>query len=153
MTFNQAVLTVLAGTVGTCGFSLLFRINKKHVSFAVIGGFITCVVYVVCCRHVGDVFFQNFIPALVATAYSEVMARVTKAPATPYIICSIIALVPGGKLYYTMYYFVTGSYSDFRVTVLETLKIAAGIAVGIIIISVIIHQINYNKFKQIYDLD
>ena len=52
-----------------------------------------------------------------------------------------------------MYYFITGSYSDFKVTVLETLKIAAGIAVGIIIISVIIHQINYNKFKQIYDLD
>lgn len=153
MTLQQAVITVLAGTVGTCGFSLLFRINKKHVIFAVIGGFITCVVYVVCCRRIDDVFFQNFIPALVATAYSEVMARLTKSPATPYIICSIIALVPGGKLYYTMYYFISGNYPVFRVTVLETLKIAAGIAVGIIIISVIIHQINYNKFKQIYDLD
>ncbi|MGN1443724.1 MAG: threonine/serine exporter family protein [Acutalibacteraceae bacterium] len=153
MTVNQALITVLAGTVGTCGFSLLFRINKKHVAFATIGGFITCVVYVICCRYIEDVFFQNFIPALVATAYSEIMARVTKSPATPYIICSVIALVPGGKLYYTMYYFVSGSYADFRVTVLETLKIAAGIAVGIIIISVIIHQINYNKFKQIYDID
>lgn len=153
MTWQQALITVLSGTVGTCGFSLLFRINKKHVSFAVIGGFLTCVVYVVCCRFISDVFFQNFIPALVATAYSEVMARVTKSPATPYIICSIIALVPGGKLYYTMYYFISGTYPAFRVTVLETLEIAAGIAVGIIIISVIIHQINYNKFKQIYDLD
>lgn len=153
MTWQQALITVLSGTVGTCGFSLLFRINKKHVSFAVIGGFLTCVVYVVCCQFISDVFFQNFIPALVATAYSEVMARVTKSPATPYIICSIIALVPGGKLYYTMYYFISGTYPAFRVTVLETLEIAAGIAVGIIIISVIIHQINYNKFKQIYDLD
>lgn len=153
MDLKQALILILSGTAGTCGFSLLFRINKKRVLLATIGGGLTCVMYVICCNFMENEFFQNLIPALFATAYSEIMARITKSPATPYIICSIIPLVPGSKLYYSMYFFVRGDYSAFRVTVLQTLKIAAGIAVGIILISVIIHQINYNKLKQIYDED
>ena len=96
---------------------------------------------------------QNFFPALVATAYAEIMARVLKAPATPILACSIIPLVPGGKLYYTTYYFVVGQMSLFKYTLTETLRIAAGLAVGIIVISVIVNEVNSHKFKTILDVD
>ena len=36
---------------------------------------------------------------------------------------------------------------------LATARIAGGLAVGIIIVSVIIKEINYSKFKQIYDME
>ena len=96
---------------------------------------------------------QNLFPALFATVYAEVMARAVKAPATPILACSIIPLVPGGKLYYTTYYFVTSDMEKFDTTLGETLQIAAGLAVGIICVSVIVHEINRNKFKHILDVD
>lgn len=151
MSFYDALRMIVSGAVGTSGFALLYRVNKKRLVFIAAGGGLTCLLYAVCCLKLENEFFQNLIPALFATAYSEVTARITKSPATQFVIGSIIPLVPGGKLYYTMYYFITGNRELFYVTVMQTLKIAAGLAVGIIVVSVVIHQINYNKFRDIYE--
>lgn len=153
MDLRQALILVLSGAFGTCGFALLFRMTKRKIIWAVIGGGLTCVVYAVSCHFFTHEFFQNVFPALFATAYSEVFARLTKSPSTPYIACSIISLVPGSKLFYTMYYFITSDMAQFRVTLNQTFRIAAGLSVGIIIVSVIIREINYNKFRNIYDVE
>ena len=96
---------------------------------------------------------QNLFPALFATAYAEVMARLTKAPATPILACSIIPLVPGGKLYYTTYYFVVGETENFYEALVALLRIASGLAVGIILISVVVHEFNRHKFRRIFEDD
>lgn len=153
MDYLEALKIILSGTIGTVGFSLLFKANPKRTLFNALGGTITCIVYVVCCEVFEHEFMQNFFPALAATAYAEIMARVVKAPATPILACSIISLVPGGKLYYTTYYFVVGQMSLFEHTLTQTLRIAAGLAVGIIVVSVIVNEINSHKFKAILDVD
>jgi len=153
MELKEALTIIIFGIAGTTGFALLFRIKPQKIIYAALGGGLTCIVYVICCAYSEHEFFQNLFPALVATAYSEIIARLVKTPATPFIACSIIPLVPGGKLYYTMYYFVTSDMAAFRNTLFETLRIAAGLAVGIILVSVIIREVNYRKFKQIYDME
>lgn len=153
MDFKQAIIIVLSGFVGSLGFSLFFRMNKRKIIYAALGGAITCVVYVISCAYFENEFYQNLFPSLVATAYAEILARVTKAPSTPYVIISLIPLVPGGKLYYTMYYFVTSDMALFRSSLFETVRIAGGLAVGIIIVSVIIREVNYKKFRYIYDVE
>ena len=153
MDYMEALKIIISGTIGTIGFSLLFKSNPRRTGFNALGGMITCIVYVVASEIFDQEFLQNFFPALVATAYAEIMARVLKAPATPILACSIISLVPGGKLYYTTYYFVVGQMSLFRYTLTETLRIAAGLAVGIIVISVIVNEVNSHKFKTILDVD
>lgn len=153
MNYIEAFKIIASGAIGTLGFSLLFKANPKRTGFNALGGMLTCIVYVVCCEAFDHEFMQNFFPALVATAYAEIMARVLKAPATPILACSIIPLVPGGKLYYTTYYFVVGQMGLFKHTLTETLRIAAGLAVGIIVISVIVNEFNSHKFKAILDID
>ncbi|MCM1544126.1 MAG: threonine/serine exporter family protein [Ruminococcus sp.] len=153
MELKEALTIIISGIIGTTGFALLFRIQPKKIVFASIGGGLTCLVYVICCIYSSNEFFQNLFPALVATAYAEIIARLVKSPATPFIACSIIPMVPGGKLYYTMYYFVINDMTQFRVTLMQTLRIAAGLAVGIILVSVIIREINYSKFKQVYEME
>ena len=153
MDLKETLIIVFSGMLGTIGFSILFRSNKNRIFCNAIGGALTCLVYVFCCNIFDNVFLQNFFPALFVTAYAEIMARVVKAPATPILACSVISLVPGGKLYYTTYYFVVGDMEKFDTTLTETLQIAAGLAVGIICISVIIHEINRNKFKHILNVD
>lgn len=153
MDLDEALRIIVSGTIGTIGFSLLFKSNPKRTLFNALGGALTCVIYVLSCEQFNHEFMQNFFPALVATAYAEVMARILKAPATPILACSIIPLVPGGKLYYTTYYFVVGQMEVFNYTLTQTLRIAAGLAVGIIVVSAVVHELNSNKFKAILDVD
>lgn len=153
MDYMEAIKIIFSGTIGTLGFSLLFKSNPQRTLFNAMGGMITCIIYVICCELFDHEFMQNFFPALAATAYAEIMARVLKAPATPILACSIIPLVPGGKLYYTTYYFVVGQMGLFKYTLTQTLRIAAGLAVGIIVISVIVNEVNSHKFKAILDID
>ena len=153
MDLRETLIIVLSGLVGTVGFSILFKSDKNRILCNAIGGALTCLVYAVCCYFFENVFLQNFFPALFVTAYAEVMARLVKAPATPILACSIISLVPGGKLYYTTYYFVIGDELKFDSTLSETLQIAAGLAVGIICISVIVHEANRHKAKKILEID
>ena len=153
MDLKEAFIIILSGMIGTVGFSILFKSDKNRIFCNAIGGALTCLLYVICCYCFESIFLQNFFPALFVTAYAEVMARIVKAPATPILACSVIPLVPGGKLYYTTYYFVIGDNAKFDSTLSELLQIAAGLAVGIICISVIVHEINRNKFKHILDVD
>ena len=153
MDLKEAFIIILSGMIGTVGFSILFKSDKNRIFCNAIGGALTCLLYVICCYFFESIFLQNFFPALFVTAYAEVMARIVKAPATPILACSVISLVPGGKLYYTMYYFVIGDNAKLDVTLGETLQIAAGLAVGIICISVIVHEANRHKAKKILEID
>lgn len=153
MDIKQALIIVISGFFGAGGFALLFRVRKERIFLATLGGGLVCVVYVICVKYLSHEFFQNLFPALFGAVYSEVMARVTKSPATTFLACSIIPLVPGGKLYYTMYYFIISDNAAFRSALTQTARISAGLAVGVIIISVFVHIINHGKFKQIYDVE
>lgn len=153
MDLRETLIIVFSGFLGTIGFSILFRSNRNRILCNAVGGALTCLVYVLCCNAFDNLFLQNFFPALFVSAYAEIMARLVKAPATPILACSIISLVPGGKLYYTTYYCVVGDMEKFNTTLMETLQIAAGLAVGIICISVIIHEVNWSRFKHILNVD
>lgn len=151
MDLQEFLRLVISGLIGTFGFSLLFRSNKNRVLISTVGGALTCAIYAVSCHFYDHEMVQNIFPALFATIYAEIMARVTKAPATPILACSIIPLVPGGKLYYTTYFFVVGEMESCYDSFVDLLRIASGLAVGIIIVSVVVHEINRNKFKHIYE--
>lgn len=153
MLISDVLTTIISGMLGTIGFSILFKSDKNRIICNAVGGALTCLVYLVSCHFIDHVLLQNLVPALFATAYAEIMARVVKAPATPILACSIISLVPGGKLYYTTYYFVVGDMEKFDTSLTETLQIAAGLAIGIICISVIINEINRSRFKHILNVD
>lgn len=153
MDVKQDIILILSGALGALGFSYIFQSPKRRTLINMLGGLFVCTVYIICCECTEQEFFRNFWPALLATVYAEVMARVIKAPATPILACSIIPLVPGSKLYYTTYYFVMGEDKLFDKTVDELLTVALGLAVGIICVTVVVHEVNRHKFKQIIDVE
>lgn len=147
MEVSDIIRIILSGMLGTLGFSIVFKSVKSRIVCCAVGGAIVSAVYVACCINFENVFFQNFIPALIATVYAEVMARIMKAPATPILACSIIPLVPGGMLYYTTYYLVVDDDVNFYSSLSQTLNIAAGLAVGIICVSVVVNEVNRRKSR------
>jgi uncharacterized membrane protein YjjB (DUF3815 family) len=72
---------------------------------------------------------------LVAAAYSEIMARVRKCPATSYLVVAIFPLIPGAGVYYTMRYAVLGQMDLFANQLMHTAAIAGIMAVAILLVS------------------
>lgn len=149
MDLKHALVLLLAGVAGTAGFSLLFRVRKKLIVWALLGAALTLGVYVLCLSTMKQAFFQNLFPALAGALYAEITAKLTKSPATQYLACAIIPLVPGGGLYYTMYAFVTGEMDTFHTQLAQTARVAAGLAVGIILVSVLMHQLRRRSYRAI----
>jgi uncharacterized membrane protein YjjB (DUF3815 family) len=92
--------------------------------------------------------FSLFTASFIAGFYSEILARFLKTPVTTFSICSIIPLVPGGGMYYTMLESVQGDINKFLNTGLNTLSSAGAIAVGILLASSITKVILYFERKK-----
>lgn len=121
--------------LATLGFGVLFNIKGKNLIFASIGGAITWFIYLLSLKFNISIMIALFLAALTAGIYSEILARILKAPVTIFSICSVIPLVPGGGMYYTMLASVQGNINKFLNTGLDTLASAGAIAVGILLAS------------------
>ena len=63
------------------------------------------------------------------------MARFRKFPAISYLVISLLPLIPGAGIYYTMNYAVQGNMTAFSESGTQTIALAGAMAVGILIIS------------------
>ena len=145
MTAEQLIriaIVVASGVIGSVGFALIFGVAKKHFVFAIISSLLSCLAFELVFALGGGIFMSAFIGAGLCAAYSDIMAHRIKAPATVMIIIGIIPLVPGAKLYYTMLGIVRDDMSMFSQNGEAALLIAAGIAVGIIVVTAISRPIN-----------
>ena len=134
---SPIAVKLITATISTFGFSILFFIHPRRLPVATLGGVLTCGVYLLAAHLLGGELIPNMLAALVGAGFSEVMARVTKAPVPVYMMPCIITLVPGSKLYATMFGIVTGDYAVASAEGMCTLEIALGIAGGIVIASVL----------------
>ncbi len=132
-----ALLTqTFVGIVCTIAYSVMMRVKLRHLPAIAVGATLTFLVYWLFDRFGFNSFVANMMGAMVAACYSEVMARLLKAPVAIYSTPSIILLVPGGSLYYTMSALMQGDRDGFYAHGGETLKIAFGIAVGLLAVSI-----------------
>ena len=129
------VISVLAAGVGTFGFGILYHIRGKKLLLATLAGILGWAAY-----HAAGAFglsesLRYLVAAAAVTGYSEIFARVEKTPTTTFLAPGVIPLVPGGGLYYSMNYAMKEEWPLFAETALNTLELAAFIAIGIIVVT------------------
>lgn len=134
---QNAVVMLVTAALCTLGFSILFYVHPRRLLVATLGGVLTTGVYLLGVRFIGGELLPNLLGALVGAGFSEIMGRLTKVPVPVYMVPGIIPLVPGGALYATMFNFVSGNYASAAASGLQTLRIALGIAGGIVVASVL----------------
>lgn len=132
MTQNEIVQIIFA-FIGTLGFAVLFNIRGKRLLFAAIGGFLSWLIFVLLSKIIPNEAVNYFVVSLIMSLYAEIMARVLKTPTTTFITTSLIPLIPGGSLYYTMAYAFESDIERFIEKGVYTLELAAALALGIII--------------------
>lgn len=138
---------MITAVIGTFGYSILFNIKKNKLVYACIGGALSITVYCVCAEAGVSLLVQNLISAATATLYAELMARFVKAPATVFLLPAVIPLAPGGKLYDTMHAIVDGDTAQAGVFGRQTADIALGIAVGIVLVSLVFYQFSHRNVR------
>jgi uncharacterized membrane protein YjjB (DUF3815 family) len=146
------MVLIVATIIGVGGVAIMFGAAKKHIPWGIVSAIICCVAYELCLIVGWDLFIASLVASLLTSAYSYVMARVLKIPATFMIILGILPLVPGARLYYTMLGLVNSDMDMFYYYGETVLLIAAGLAVGIIAITAIFRPINA-LMKRIHNAD
>lgn len=135
MKLMDVIVQILMGTLGTLGFNVLFHIRGKKLLLATLGGLISWTVFLAAEPILPGEALRYFLAAAVITLYSEALARLEKTPTTTFLVPSVVPLIPGSSLYYTMNYALNQQWPDFARQALYTLELAGALAVGIITVT------------------
>ena len=143
----KELIQILAGFVGSFGFACLFNIRGKRLLVASLGGLLSWLLFVLLSNFISNDPVNYFIVALLMSFYAEVMARLLKTPTTTFITTSLVPLIPGGSLYYTMASAFESSGSNFVEKAITTLQLASALALGIIVATTVTRLITTRKTK------
>lgn len=127
---DHTILQLITAMTGSMGFALLFHVRPRLVLPAALGGFFNWWVYLISARFFDGVLTPSVITAAFSAIYAELMARRFKAPATVFFIPTMIPLIPGSTLYYTMSSIVAKDWNAAKELGYTTAQYALGIAAG-----------------------
>lgn len=130
---KQEIIQILAGFVGSFGFACLFNIRGKRLIVTALGGLLSWTLFVLLQHIIPSDPVNYFVVALLLSVYAEVMARIMKTPTTTFITTSLVPLIPGGSLYYTMASVFEGNSAITLDKAVSTMEMAAALALGIIV--------------------
>lgn len=128
-------LYCLFSFVACLGFCPSLNVQGTGALLCCLGGSIGWAVYLITLSLGGNIFVATLAAAVVVAAYSELMARVRKCPATSYLLISMFPLVPGLTIYQAMDHGIQGDTDLFWETFFRTVGIAGCIALGLLVVS------------------
>lgn len=132
---KEFVIPVISALVATFGFALVYEIRKKNLIIASFCGAFSWTVYLVFGARTESLVFPYLMSGVAIALYSEIAARIFKAPATVYLTCGIIPLVPGLTIFRTMESCLLGDLTSFLDGLITTLKIGGAITLGLMVVS------------------
>ncbi len=141
-------LQIAVSLFGTLGFGVLFNIRGKKLAIAGVGGMVAWLLYLLLFKLLENEVLCYLIVSLSMAIYSEIAARRLKTPAITFEILSLIPLIPGSALYYSIAYALEGDQQLFIEKAVHTLSLAAALSVGIILVSATMKYINVWKAHQ-----
>ncbi len=144
---RDIVIQLISAFVGGLGFALIFNSGKKKLLPSTLGGILVWAVYLFFIFLNSGVFLAAIAASAFCQIYSEILARILKSPTTVFFIPAIVPLVPGGSLYYAMYYAALNDWDKFTYYGVSTLQVAFGIAVGASFVSAILLLLPKKKVK------
>ena len=149
MSWGQIAYLTAACTAALLGIAVIFDVPPKKLLWAMVGSIISCVLMLIGDKYGLDPLITNMIATAVPCVYCEIMARVLKTPTTIFMIPSLLPLVPGSRLYYTMFYLFSGEQALFLENMLVAVKICTGIAVAIIVVTGAVRWIEAAKKQKL----
>lgn len=117
-------------------FAVIFNVRGKKLVAIALGSALGWIAYILLGLAGVSENLSYFLVATLISLFAETMARLLKAPATIFIAPSLIPLIPGAALYYTMAHAIGGAPDKFAEDAAHTLSLGASLAIGIIVSAV-----------------
>ncbi|MFZ5367197.1 MAG: threonine/serine exporter family protein [Spirochaetota bacterium] len=130
-------MDILWAALASGTFAIVFNVRGRHIPFAALGGGLGWGIYMVSSSVAPATGVAYFLASIGIALYAEILAGLLKRPATTYLVCALIPLVPGGGMYYTLASSLQGDLQGTLTIGFETLTIAGAIAAGVAIGSAI----------------
>ncbi len=128
---TEIIIQIVMAALGSLGFALLYRLRPEHLPLATLGGAVAWGIYLLCLKYTENIFASALIATVFCTLYAELFAKAQKTPATVLLIPSVIPLIPGSALYYTMSGLVQRNLEQAWFYARLTIQFALAIAIGI----------------------
>ena len=117
----EQVIQCLSAFLGCLGFAFVFRVHR-HLPYALLaslGGMLGWIVYLLVIPYLSNIM-SNLCAMIVVALFSEIMARICKAPATIFIVVGCFPIVPGKGIYQTMLYLISHDQDLFLDSLFQT---------------------------------
>ena len=142
------ITQLITAFLGSMGFAILYGLGKRYIPYASAGGFLCWGVYLLLENQGFDVFVSSLIATICVALYGEICARALKAPAVIFFIPSVIPLIPGRTLYYTVSSIVGNDTVNAAMYATVTAQYALAISSGIgIVISAFVTVSKIREYK------
>ena len=138
---------ILAGALGGLGFAVVFGVRKRYMVLIAVNAGVSWAAYLLVDHLAGD-FAANIVSAMVCSALAAWLARRIKVPRVVLQTPATVPMIPGGSLYYTMYYIFAGDGAQARVYLLATVRAIFGMAIGFALVSVVLKKIEKKTAPQ-----
>jgi uncharacterized membrane protein YjjB (DUF3815 family) len=140
-------IELLWAALGTVGFALLFDLHPRDLPMAIIGAVLGWGVYSLALGS-GTPGIAYFASAAVIGLWAEIAAVIVKRPASIFIVCAILPIVPGGGMYQTMLESVRGDLNGSLSVGFSTLLSAGAIAAGLAVSSALSRLLSFKSIAQ-----
>lgn len=118
---------------GTIGYAVIFQIPRKYYISCGLTGTLGWLVYHTASMRL-SVGVSAFLGALVVVLFARMLTVRMKCPITIFLVSGIFPLVPGAGIYFTAYHFFSNQFSEAAARGMESVKIAFGIVLGIVLV-------------------
>lgn len=124
---------IIAAVAGTIGFSVLYSVPRAYYPYCgFIGGagwFLYCLLIPNCSPPEA-----TLLAAILVVLLSRLFAVKERCPVTIFLISGMFPLVPGGGIYWTAYYIVTGEMELAAEKGFTAVKVAVAIVLAIVFV-------------------
>ena len=134
---SVAIIQITASFFGTMGFCFLFNIRGNKLWLAALGGMLSWLLFLSLESIVASEGIRYFLVSVCSTVYAEILARILKTPATTFSIITLIPLVPGGALYHTATFAMSGEATQFLEKLIYTVELALALSLGIVVVTAV----------------
>lgn len=135
---------IIAGMVGSIGFSIVFGVRKKYMVLIAINAGLSWAVYLAIHALWGD-FAANVVSAMFCSIMAAILAHLIKVPKIALQMPATVPMIPGGSLYYTIYALFSGEVEEAMRDFLSTMRAIFGMAIGFAVVSVVLRELERDR--------
>lgn len=140
----------IATFIACYSFTFQLNIHGRGSILCPIGSVLAWATYRLLTGAGVSVLTAYFFGGVLTSVYAEIMARIRKYPATSYLVTSLLPLIPGAAVYYTMNFAVKGNLAEFTAYGTKSLAIAGVLAAGVLLATTVVRTcfMHFTRTKQ-----